>query len=236
MAEAGDKGTPLKDYIKVHEQPEPLVRAKLERGCRADTGQACVMTGPEAIDWVARIAREIEPIQRSWQRFTRDIEQATKPFAGEWRQLFEAWQQLSRAFVAARDRGDFRDFQFRLQLTVWMGQQINDAKGNPSDRRARAWLMVQHLTPKQIAVLLPYMFMDMPDLRIPKRRGRQKGRTATNTLKMTEQLAERIERTGELPTTAARSLFPEHGFRGLDLKGRADHLVRVWKRRAFKSR
>ena len=32
MAEAGDKGIPLEDYIKLHEQPEPLVRAKLDRG------------------------------------------------------------------------------------------------------------------------------------------------------------------------------------------------------------
>ncbi len=32
MAEAGDKGIPLEDYIKVHEQPEPLVRTKLDRG------------------------------------------------------------------------------------------------------------------------------------------------------------------------------------------------------------
>ena len=31
MAEAGDKGIPLEDYIKLHE-PEPLVRAKLDRG------------------------------------------------------------------------------------------------------------------------------------------------------------------------------------------------------------
>jgi hypothetical protein len=235
MAEAGDKGIPLKDYIKVHEQPEPLVRAKLDRGCRADTGQACVMTGPEAIDWVARIAREIEPIQRSWQRFTRDIEQATKLFAGEWRQLFEAWQQLSRAFVAARDRGDFRDFRMRVQLTVWMGQQINDAKDNPSHRRARAWLMVRHLTPQQIAELLPYMIMDMPDSRIPKRKGRPR-RSAAITLEMAEQLAKRIERTGEPPTPAARRLLAEYGFRGPTLKGRADHLVRVWKRRALKSR
>jgi hypothetical protein len=77
------------------------------------------MTGPEAIDWVARISREIEPLQRSWQRFARDIEQASKPFAGEWRRLFEAWQELSKAFAAARDRGDFRNFQVRLRLTGW---------------------------------------------------------------------------------------------------------------------
>jgi hypothetical protein len=199
------------------------------------------MTGPEAIDWVARIARELEPLQRSWQRLARDIEQFSKAARDRggfeaWRQLSEAWRQLSRAFVAARDRGDFRNFQIRLQLTIWMGQQINDAKSNPSHRRSRVWLMVGHLTPKQIAELLPYMMMDMPDLRIPKRRGRQKGRTAASTLKMAEQLAERIERTGELPTTAARRLLAEYGFRGPTLKGRADHLVRVWKRRALKSR
>ena len=33
MAEAGDKGIPLEDYIKFH-APEPLVRAKLDRGQR----------------------------------------------------------------------------------------------------------------------------------------------------------------------------------------------------------
>ena len=77
--------------------------------------------------------------------------------------------------------------------------------------------------------------MDMGDLRVPRRRGRQKGRTAPSTLKMAEELAERIERTGELPTPAARRLLAEYGFRG-DLKGKADHLVRVWKNRAFKSR
>ena len=32
MARAGDKGIPLEDYIKLHEQPEPLARAKLDRG------------------------------------------------------------------------------------------------------------------------------------------------------------------------------------------------------------
>jgi hypothetical protein len=193
------------------------------------------MTGPEAIDWVARIAREIEPLQRSWQRFARDIEQVSKPFAGEWRRLFEAWQELSKAFAAARDRGDFRNFHIRLRLTGWMVQQIEDAKDNPSHRRARVWLMVQHLTPKEIAVLLPYVIMDMPDLRIPRRKGRP-GRTAASTLEMTEQLAKRINNTGELPTTAAKRLLAGYGFRGPDLKGRADYLVRLWKKRALKSR
>jgi hypothetical protein len=96
--------------------------------------------------------------------------------------------------------------------------------------------MVQHLTPKQIAELLPYMLMDLPDLRIPKRRGRQKGRIAVSTLEMAEQLAKRIECIGELPTTAARRLLADFGFRGQDVKGRADYLVRLWKNRAFKSR
>jgi hypothetical protein len=97
--------------------------------------------------------------------------------------------------------------------------------------------MVQHLTPREIAEWLPYAMMVMGgDLRVPKRRGRQKGRAAPSTLKMAEQLDKRINDTGELPTTAARRLLLAYGFRGPDLKGRADHLVRVWKRRAFKSR
>jgi hypothetical protein len=198
------------------------------------------MAGPEAIDWVARIDREIEPLRRSWQRFTCDIKQVSRAFAAardssEWRRLFESWQQLSRAFVAARDSGGFRSFQIRLRLTGWMVQQVEAAKLNPAHRRSRAWLMVRHLTPKQVAELLPYMIMDMPDLRVPKRKGRPH-RTAASTLKMVEQLAKRIERTGELPTTAARRLLAEYGFRGPDLKGRADYLVRLWRNRALKSR
>ena len=135
------------------------------------------MAGPEAIDWVARIDRELEPLQDSWQRLLRGIEAAREA----WRPHLEAWRQLSDAFVAARDRGDFRSLRLRLRLTVWMMQQINNAKDNPSHRKARAWLMVQQLTPKQIAELLPYMVMDMGDLRHPKRKGRPR-RTAASTL------------------------------------------------------
>jgi hypothetical protein len=175
------------------------------------------MAGPEEIDWVARLNRQLEPFQRAWQRVAPDIERA--------------W----RAFVVARDRGDFRDLQLRLRLTVWMGQQIGAAKNNPSHRAARVWLRMQHLTPKQIAGLLPYMLMDMPALRIPRRRGRPR-QEAANALEMVEQLKQRIERTGELPTTAARRLLTDLGFCGQDVKGRADHLVRLWKNRALKSR
>jgi hypothetical protein len=195
------------------------------------------MAGPEEKDWVARLNRQLEPLQRAGQRFARDLEQASKAIAAAreaWRPHLEAWQQLSSAFVAARDRGDFRSLQFRLRLTFWIVRHIEAAKENPSRRSARAWLMVQHLTPKQIAVWLPYMMMDMGDLRVPKRRGRQKGRAAPSTLKMAGELDKRIADTGELPTTAARRLLANHGFRG-DLKGPADHLVRVWKKRAFKS-
>jgi hypothetical protein len=195
------------------------------------------MPGPEATDWVARIAQEIERLRRAWRPFARDLEQASKAIAaardrGEWRRLSEAWW----AFVVARDRGDFRDVQIRLRLMGGIVQQIEAAKGNPSHRKARAWLAVQHLTPKQIALLLPYMIMDLPELRIPRRRGKPKGRTAASTLEMAEELDRRIKRTGERPTTAARRLLAEHGVRAVDLKGRADHLVRAWKRRAFKSR
>src|SRR5262245_55544993 len=100
------------------------------------------MAGPEATHWVSRVDRELEPLQRSWQRFARDIEQASRTFVAardKWRPLFEAWHRLSKAFVTARDRGDFRNFQIRLRLTVWMGQQVGAAKDNPSHRNARLW-------------------------------------------------------------------------------------------------
>jgi hypothetical protein len=191
------------------------------------------MTGPETGDWVARIDRELEPLRRSWQRLQPGIEQFSKTLVAArvaWRPLAEAWRQLE----AARDRGDFRVLWMRLRLGIWIAQQFNNANDNPSHPNARVWLMVGHLSPKQIAVLLPHLMMDMGDLRVPRRRGRQKGRTAPSILKMAEELAKRIERTGELPTTAAKRLLVEYGFRG-DPKGPADHLVRVWKNRAFKS-
>jgi hypothetical protein len=189
------------------------------------------MAGPDATDWLARFGRELVPLQRAGQRLQHGIEQLQEA----WRPHLEAWRQLSSAFVAARDRGDFRSLQFRLRLTFWIVQHIEAAKENPSHRSARAWLMVQHLTPKQIAEWLPYMMMDIGDLRVPKRKGRPR-RTAASTLEMVEQLDRRIKETGELPTTAARHLVVEQGFRGRDIKGRADHLVREWRRRALKSR
>jgi hypothetical protein len=161
------------------------------------------MTAPEAPDWVARLNRELEPLQRAWRQFARDIEQAVGPHRGEWRRFFEQYQQISRALVAARDRGGSPDFQIRLQLTRWMMQKFLAARNNPSHRRARVWLRMGDLTPKQMVELLPYMMMDMPDLDIPQREGRRRG-TPASTLAMVERLDERIQRTGELPTTAAR--------------------------------
>lgn len=193
------------------------------------------MAGPETGDWVARIDRELEPLRRSWQRLQPGIEQFSKTLVAAreaWRPLVEAWRQLE----AARDRGDFRVLWMRLRLGVWIAQQFNNAKDNPSHRSSRMWLTAGHLTPKQIAELLPYLMMDMGDLRVPRRRGRQKGRAAPSTLKMAEELSKRIADTRELPTTAAKRLLVEYGFRGATVKGRADHLVRVWKNRAFKSR
>ena len=131
------------------------------------------MAGPEATDWVARIDRELEPLRRSWQRLQPGIEQFSRTLVAAreaWRPLVEAWRQL----VAARDRGDFRVLWMRLRLAAWIAQQFNNAKDNPSHRNARVWLTVGHLTPKQIAVLLPYLMMDMGDLRVPRRRGRHK--------------------------------------------------------------
>jgi len=200
------------------------------------------MAGPEDVEWIARLERQLEPLRhswqsiaRAWQSFARDTELQRCETAANWRRLSEAWRELSSTFVAARERGDFRNFQIRLRLTGWMMQRMEEAKDNPSHQRARAWLEVQHLTPKEIAELLPYMFMDLPELHIPRRIGRPP-RIAASTLEMAKQLDERIKRTGELPTTAAKRLLTSLGFCGQNVKGRADHLVRVWKSNVLKSR
>jgi len=198
------------------------------------------MAGPEENDWVARLNRQLEPLQRALPPLAHNIEQIANLFAtardkGEWRRFFEQCQQISRALVAAHDRVGSPDFQIRLQLTRWMMQKFLAAKNNPSHRRARVWLKMGDLTPKQMVELLPYMMMDMPDLNIPQRKGRRRG-TPASTLVMVERLDERIRRTGELPTTAARGLLTDLGFRGRDLKNQADHLVKVWRKRGLKSR
>jgi hypothetical protein len=209
------------------------------------------MAGPEATDWLARINRELEPLQHAWQRLQPGIEQFSKQTVAAraaWQQLQRSleqfseqtvaaratWRRLSRVVVAARDRGDFRRFKSGLQLTAWMLQEIEAAKRNPSHRRSRLWLAMQHRSPKEIAEALPYLVMLMPELRIPERRGRPR-RPAANTSKMVERLDRRIKRTGERPTTAARNLLSKR-YHGETLKGKADHLVRLWKKRAFKSR
>lgn len=181
------------------------------------------MAGPE--DWAA----QIEALQRAGQRFARNVEQVSRAFAAaraRWQPVLEAWR-------VAHARGDFRHFQTRLRLAFWMVEQVEAAKDNPMHRAARAWLLVQHLSPKQIQGLLAYMVMDLGDLRVPKRRGK---RIAASTRKLVEQLDQRIKDTGELPTTAARRLIADLGFRGKDAKGRADYLVRAWKDRALYSR
>jgi hypothetical protein len=62
------------------------------------------MAGPETVDWVARIDRELEPLRRSWQRLQPGIEQFSKTLVAAreaWRPLAEAWRQLERRETGA---------------------------------------------------------------------------------------------------------------------------------------
>lgn len=185
----------------------------------------------KADDTLNTLASVIHDARAGFTRIVRTLE----PIQEQIRELVHEVERLARAFATARDRGDFCNFQLRLRLVLWMARWIGAAKSNPSHRSARFWLGVQHLTPKQIAELLPYVIMDMHDLRVPQRKGRP-GRVAASTLTMVGELDDRIQHTSELPTTAARRLLVDKGFRGEDVKGRADYLVRVWKDRALKSR
>jgi hypothetical protein len=189
------------------------------------------MAGHEAPEWVAQTAK----LQRAWQRLAPEWATRIAELQRAWQRLAHDFEPLSKAIARGDVRNFFRNLQYQLRWMGWMLRHIEDAKHNPSHQSARFWLGVGHLTPKQIAVLLPYVLMDIPDLRVPQRKGRPH-RTAASIMKMVEELDERIERTGELPTTAAKRLLAEKGFRGQDIKGRADYLVRARKNRALKSR
>ena len=65
-----------------------------------------------------------------------------------------------------------------------------------------------------------------------KRRGLQAGRGKRSSLlteRMAMQVQARMAATGERDTTAARAVLKKHGVEVNDLKGRADHLVRMLK-------
>lgn len=198
------------------------------------------MAGPEAIDWVARLNRQLEPLHRAGQQLARDLEQvlAAVRDSGSRQRLLRAWQQLSKAIVAARDQRNPGQLQTPIlqELIGGIVQHVLAAKGNPAHRKARVWLQVMQLTPIDIEKQLPRIFkalMDTPDLRIPARRGRPR-RQAADTPKLVGQLDKRIKRTGERPTTAAKGLLTARGVRAPALKSRADHLVRVWRKSRFK--
>ena len=177
------------------------------------------MAGVEPIDWMARLDRELEPLRR---------------LAPHFRRLIRGVEQFSKQVTAARERGDFLNLRMNLWLMFWMGHQLNAAKRNPAHPTAQAWLRMRNLSVEEIAKVLPYMILVMHDVRVPQCEGRP-DRISASTLEMAKELAKRINDTGEPPTTAARSLLTEAGFRG-NLKGRADSLVRAWKKRALNSR
>jgi hypothetical protein len=177
------------------------------------------MAGPKETDGLARLNQQLEPLQRAGQRFARDIEKISK-----------ALGTVRQAIEAARERSDLSRSREDFRLSLWVLQQFLAAKDNPRRPGSRAWLALGQLTPREIVELLN----EKPDLREPKRRGRPR-RSDASKLKLVAQLAERIKRTGERPTPAARKVLAGHSRRQVH-KGEVDYLVRLWKNRAFKSR
>ena len=118
--------------------------------------------------------------------------------------------------------------------TIGSNQQIvdryNAAQGLPEGHKAKGWAELGHLTPRQIAELFA------PHLPDPLARGRGRppgtGPVATNK-NLIEQL-DACVRAGKRPHSAARRLLEQDGVTVKDIKGRADHLVRLWKKSAFK--
>jgi hypothetical protein len=95
----------------------------------------------------------------------------------------------------------------------------------PANRRARPWLVTRDLSIGQTLDLLPYL------PKLAPRKG-PKGRPSKHGAAVANNLAELDRRVaaGELLTSAARQIIQQQGdFK--NPKGRADHLVRAWKRR-----
>jgi hypothetical protein len=99
--------------------------------------------------------------------------------------------------------------------------RMHAARANPEDPKSEPWLAIGELTPRQIATF--YRHIPNP----LAKRGRRRGSRTTVDGELVEALNRMVE-NGEHPTTAARLLWQERGVR-FGLKGRADHLVRVWK-------
>jgi hypothetical protein len=146
--------------------------------------------------------------------------------------VHEAWQPIQSSLQAVREAWPRIESNLRLNLhfTLWILQQIKSAERNPHHRKAKPWVVLRNYSPRQIAEVIPYLAMTFEgDLNVPVRKGRPSGGTNKNT-ELLEQLENRIARTSELPTTAAKRLLRELGFKG-ELKGKADFLVRQLKRK-----
>jgi hypothetical protein len=158
----------------------------------------------------------------------RDIERELRQFAEAIARAGDTWRQIRAAAQAAAPR-----IQSSLQLTGWILQQIEDAERNPDHPKAKPWLALRSLTPRQIAEeVIPHLaWLLKGDLTIPGPRGRKSGAT-DETAVLVKRLAKRIKKTKERPTTAAKNLLLEDGFTG-DVKNRADVLVKAFRKQRF---
>ena len=89
----------------------------------------------------------------------------------------------------------------------------------PGHDTHEAWSVVGDLTPRELGKIERYL---------PKAPGRPKGTRHAVTPELLAELESRTN-NGEQPTPAAMAILKSTGIKA-GLKGRADHLVRVWKR------
>ena len=179
----------------------------------------------EGLTELQKAAREASPQIQSGLRTLREfqiaVRQASPHIQSNLRTLRDFQSTVRKAWPS---------IQIRLRLTDWMLRQIEAAERNPRHKKARPWLALRSYTPRQIAEIVPYLALMLEgDLVVPNPKGRQTG-ARIKPSKDVERLAQRIAKTGERPTTAARHLLKEDGFRG-EIKNAADSLVKALKRR-----
>jgi hypothetical protein len=96
------------------------------------------------------------------------------------------------------------------------------ALNHPADEKSQPWIEAGWMTPKDLKPF--WRFFPDP----LKRRGRPKGSAPVAGNKaLLAAMGEHITATGDTPTTAARKVLKAHGVTG-ELKGKADHLKKIW--------
>jgi hypothetical protein len=178
------------------------------------------------------IAVPTQEIERSMAQFWAKI-QHDSPFARAMAMVTALPESMARFQAAIKTIGDHWEAASKAIADHWeaemrpMLDRFNAAKDLPPNHPAKAaWAFIGHLTPKAGQPL----WRRLPS---PFSRGHPKGKGSVVSDKTLLDQMTILVAAGKKPTTAAREVLKSRSHDGIDLKGKADHLVRLFKKRAF---